>query len=110
RKSLAAPVLAAVLFALFSCATPGTVQAQGTLEEAKRLYTEVIRLYRAGRYAEAVPLAERSLAILEKTVGPDHPNIVKTLNTLAGLYEKLEEAARLSARAKAMEGRLATRW
>ncbi|MFQ5911655.1 MAG: tetratricopeptide repeat protein [Nitrospinota bacterium] len=60
------------------------------------------------QYAEAIPLVQRSLAIREKALGPDHPNIVKTLNNLAGLYVKLgkrEEAAALSARAKAMQER-----
>jgi len=32
-------------------------------------------LYKAGRYAEAVPKAQRVLEIREKMLGPDHPNI-----------------------------------
>ena len=31
-------------------------------------------------YAEAEPLYERSLAILEKAVGPEHPDVATNLN------------------------------
>jgi CHAT domain-containing protein/tetratricopeptide (TPR) repeat protein len=45
------------------------------------------RLYRAqGRYAEAEPLCKRSLAITEKALGPDHPDVAQSLNNLALLY------------------------
>ncbi len=40
----------------------------------------------AGRYAEAEPLLQRSLAILEKALGPEHPHVATSLNNLAGLY------------------------
>ena len=45
------------------------------------------QLYGAqGRYAEAEPLHRRSLAIREKTLGPDHPDVGTSLNNLAELY------------------------
>ena len=45
-------------------------------------------LYRAqGRYAEAEPLYKRSLAIKEKALGPEHPDVAKVLNNLAFLYD-----------------------
>jgi tetratricopeptide (TPR) repeat protein len=40
------------------------------------------------RYAEAEPLLNRSLAIAEKVLGPDHPNVAQTLNNLAMLYDR----------------------
>ena len=44
-------------------------------------------LYRAqGRYAEAEPLYRRSLAIEEKALGPDHPDLAISLHNIAGLY------------------------
>ena len=44
-------------------------------------------LYRAqGRYADAEPLLKRSLAIYEKVLGPDHPDVGLSLNNLAALY------------------------
>jgi tetratricopeptide (TPR) repeat protein len=39
------------------------------------------------RYSEAEPLLQRSLAIYEKTVGPDHPDTSATLHELARLYQ-----------------------
>ncbi len=39
-----------------------------------------------GQYAEAEPLYKRSLAIQEKALGPDHPDVATTLNNLAEIY------------------------
>ncbi len=39
-----------------------------------------------GRYAEAEPLYKRALAIVEKALGPDHPQVATSLNNLAELY------------------------
>jgi tetratricopeptide (TPR) repeat protein len=55
-----------------------------------------------GRYAEAEPLYKRSLAIWEKALGPDHPNVAMSLNNLALLYratKREKEAQELEARA-----------
>ena len=38
------------------------------------------------RYADAEPLHKRSLAIQEKALGPDHPDVATALNNLADLY------------------------
>ena len=40
-----------------------------------------------GRYAEAEPLYKRALAIREKALGPDHPDVATSLNNLALLYD-----------------------
>jgi tetratricopeptide (TPR) repeat protein len=40
-----------------------------------------------GRYAEAEPLYQRSLAIDEKALGPDHPSVATSLNNLAELHK-----------------------
>jgi CHAT domain-containing protein/Tfp pilus assembly protein PilF len=56
------------------------------LQEARNLLAEFLRLYRAGKYDEALPLAERALEIREKALGPDHPDIARSLNNLAILY------------------------
>jgi len=39
-----------------------------------------------GRYAEAEPLYQRSLAIREQQLGADHPDTAQGLNSLALLY------------------------
>ena len=38
-----------------------------------------------GKYDYAEPLYERSLAIREKALGPEHPDVAQSLNNLAGL-------------------------
>jgi CHAT domain-containing protein/Flp pilus assembly protein TadD len=40
-------------------------------------------------YVDAIPLTERALAIFEKALGPDHPDVGTSLNNLAVLYENL---------------------
>ena len=61
-----------------------------------------------GKYAEAEPLHKRSLAIWEKALGKDHPNVATSLNNLAGLYRdqgKYVEAEPLHKRALAIKGK-----
>src|SRR5262245_19538241 len=55
------------------------------LAEAQRLNAEVERLYKQGKYGEALPLAERALSLEEQILGPDHPDVATALNNLAGL-------------------------
>ena len=67
-----------------------------------------------GKYAEAEPLYQRSLAIWEKALGPEHPNVAASLNNLAFLYNnqgKYAEAEPLHKRALAiMEVRAKAIW
>ena len=60
-----------------------------SLDEATALAQQAIELSRQGHYSEAVPLAQRALAIRENTLGPDHSNVAQSLDTLGGLYMKL---------------------
>ena len=39
-------------------------------------------------YEQAEPLFKRSLAIKEKALGPDHPNVATSLENMADLYRK----------------------
>jgi len=52
---------------------------------AEELEERVAKLWEESRYAEAEPLARRHLAILEKRLGPDHPDVATSLNNLAAL-------------------------
>src|SRR6516165_9350579 len=56
-------------------------------DEATALNKKVIELYNAGRYADAIPIAQQVLAIREKALGRDHPDVAQSLNNLAALYE-----------------------
>jgi tetratricopeptide (TPR) repeat protein len=98
-----------LLLALFAClippalcaqtvnpapATPaaqGNSTAQAELKEAEKLSASVSELYAAGKYKEALPLAERVLALLEK-VRPEEDQLVgNALNNLAVLYLELKD-------------------
>ena len=73
-----------------------------SLQKAKELNQEFIRLYTQGQYTEAIPLAERIRAICEKALGAEHPHTATSLNSLAsfynnmGAYEKAEPLYRRS--------------
>jgi Tetratricopeptide repeat len=60
-----APVMVAI-------AVVGPAPASTQLREAAALDAKVKALFNAGKYQEALPLAQRSLAIREKTLGPDN--------------------------------------
>ncbi len=53
-----------------------------------RAMTDLARLHAGkGRYAEAEPLLRQALAIREKALGPEHPEVAQSLTDLAHLYE-----------------------
>jgi tetratricopeptide (TPR) repeat protein len=47
-----------------------------------------------GLYPSALPFKQRSLAIYERALGPDHPQVATGLNSLAGLYQDQGDYAR----------------
>ena len=64
--------------------------------------------YHQGKYTEAEPLYERSLAILEKALGPEHPQVAQSLDNYAALLHKLNrdaEAEKMEARAQAIRAK-----
>ena len=66
-------------------------------------------LYRAqGKYAEAEPLNQRALAIGEKALGPEHPNVAQVLENYAALLRNIgrdDEAEEMGARAQAIRSK-----
>ena len=59
-----------------------------TIPMSRTSLNNLAALYRyQGRYADAEPLYKRSLAIREKALGPEHPDVAYSLNNLAALYE-----------------------
>jgi tetratricopeptide (TPR) repeat protein len=63
--------------------------AHSQTKEAQSLVIQSIELREQGRYSEAIPLAQRALAIREKSLGPDHPAVANALSNLAGMYYTL---------------------
>ena len=94
--------------ALTPSAVPGGVgEGRGLdpLDEAVRLHDLAVSRQAEGKLQEAVPPCRQALAIVERAVGPYHPDVANILNTLAGIYEDLgdyAEAERLAQRSVAI--------
>src|SRR6266545_1569169 len=56
------------------------------LHDARKQFEEALKLQRAGKYDEALPLAERALEIRERLLGTEHPDVAAAINSLAGIY------------------------
>ena len=67
----------------FVLAAPAAAQPGN---EAEALTAQIVKLADERKYAEAIRLAQRLLALREKELGPEHPGIVKPLGRLASLY------------------------
>jgi CHAT domain-containing protein len=77
-------IVAVLLVAIVASA--GADAQERSIQEAEQLDTHVVELYQQGRYQEAIPFAQRSLAIREKAAGPEHPGTAQSLNNLAEIY------------------------
>ncbi len=60
---------------------------QGAGVEWDGLNQEVKELYRTGKYDRAVIVAKKALEVAEQNAGPDHPDVARSLNNLAALYD-----------------------
>ena len=87
---LAGCLRAAASVALALYATPSAcAAAQPAAESQVEMADRVIQLYIAGRYEEALALAEKGLAIGEKEDGPDSANVASWLTHMALALEGL---------------------
>jgi esterase/lipase superfamily enzyme/tetratricopeptide (TPR) repeat protein len=77
--------VALIVFIAFLGIGSPTAKAQhgGDLET---LNEQVVRLYQAGKYAEATGIAKRALTVAELQFGPDDAKVGTALNNLAELY------------------------
>jgi len=66
----------------------GPVLAQSD-EELAGLRRQIEQLRQAGKYADALPLAQRLVALTEQRFGPNHVTLAASLNTLAILHDDL---------------------
>jgi CHAT domain-containing protein/Tfp pilus assembly protein PilF len=78
--------IAVVAFVL--CVASTVMPDAARSNEAGALQAKVKELSRQGKYADAIPLAQRELAVFEKAFGPDHPDVTIGLIDLGSLYEK----------------------
>jgi hypothetical protein len=58
------------------------------------LNKQVTELYQAGKFNEAVPIAQEAVELSEKALGLDHPNTALALSNLARLYWFLGDYAK----------------
>ena len=73
------------------------------LNEAAMLYEKADELQKKGQYDAALPLAEKSLAIRKKALGPEHVLVAASLNTLGALlYLKGEHDRAMSSWQRAL--------
>jgi CHAT domain-containing protein/Tfp pilus assembly protein PilF len=92
RKSILIAALVILISGLVQATqvvAKGATQQPGSAgleQDARKLYEEFRKLQRAGKYDEALPLAERVLEIRERLSGPEHPDVADSLNDLARLY------------------------
>jgi hypothetical protein len=78
-RSLKKISIGAVLaFMLFVGA--GSIPLAQHADEADQLNKKVNELYSAGRYSDAIPIAQRVLALREKALGRDHPDVANSLS------------------------------
>ncbi|MBM3460656.1 MAG: tetratricopeptide repeat protein [Armatimonadetes bacterium] len=61
----------------------GTLAQTARAEDPAALEAEFMRLVRAEKYAQALPLGQRFLPIAEQAVGPNDPRLAKILNNVA---------------------------
>jgi tetratricopeptide (TPR) repeat protein len=65
-------------------ATAGSALAQS--DNLAALNQRINQMYNAGKYGEAIPLAEKSLELTRSLKGQDHLDVGTSLNNLAELY------------------------
>jgi CHAT domain-containing protein/tetratricopeptide (TPR) repeat protein len=63
----------------------GSVFAQSS-DDLAALNTQVVQLHKAGKYSDAILIAQRALALAEHIYGPSHLEVAKVLNGLAELH------------------------
>jgi len=83
--SLLRVAMLAALTLLQTIAWDAAVRAQPATDAAAT-EQEMLRLYQAGRYADAIGVAKRLLALREKALGPDHADVGTSVHVLAELH------------------------
>jgi len=77
------PTAVLALCTVVGCATSGLAQQTRDLDSLNR---QVVQLYKAGKYDEAIPLAQNAIALTVVENGPGHPTVGTRLTDLAELY------------------------
>ena len=77
----------------FSESRPATDRDRA-VDEGNRLMVSATELWRAAKYADALPLAVRCLEVRERALGPDHPEVGLALFTVGNIYSDIPDNAK----------------
>ncbi len=105
RLRLLGVVLLLLSISIIAAPPPARAQAPGEAE-IEALNDRVVELYQAGKYSEAIPLAERYAAAMKARHGENAPEYAEAINNLAQLLKatnRLAEAEPLMRRALAID-------
>jgi tetratricopeptide (TPR) repeat protein/CHAT domain-containing protein len=80
--------VALIIFVTLSMGIGSSNARSRRSNDLETLNQQVIRLYDAGKYAEATEFAERAVSLAEHQFGPDHPSVASSLAWLATLYRE----------------------
>ena len=75
-----------VFFLVVLCSTTAF---SDNLDDAKQAVDQAVALFQQGQYQEALPLAEKARALLEKEFGPNHEATASALTLLAHIHDAL---------------------
>jgi len=78
-----------LLVVLIISAMATLIYAQDTSWD--ELNTQVVKLYKQGRYKEAAQVAEKALKVAKETFGANHPKVAINLNNLGSAWHALSE-------------------
>jgi tetratricopeptide (TPR) repeat protein len=93
RRLFAGALFAALLYLL----QPSPLLIAGEQDDRAKLSslnTQVAELYQAGKFNEAIPIAQEAVELSEKATGPDRPDTALALTNLARLYKSLGDYAK----------------
>jgi hypothetical protein len=77
--------LLALVVAVCGVALASAARAQGQ-DDLARLNAEVIRLHEQGKFAEALPIAQRFVELARQRLGEEHPGFAMAVSSLAIVY------------------------
>ena len=78
--------LATLIPVLASCGDSQVPVVSRSLTRAKKLNDQLVELIRKKNYRKALPIAEKVLALREKSLKPESPRVIESIDSLAAIY------------------------
>src|SRR5260370_9129967 len=93
-SSFAAPIYLVVLLLALGFSFVVNAQALAEDDSPAELNRRIDELYQQGKFKEAIPLAEKLVALTKQARGEDDAETAATINLLARLYERTGDYAK----------------